>query len=283
MAVWLTSDPHHGAPSPLPSDPHGTVSSMMNVAKLLEGTPEAAYWVGFIFADGTTTGSRLRTVVAPRDAAHVERLAGFLGVKVGWDARGNAGFGYMGPEVTAFRDRFGLVDDKTHNPPRSLPYTDEELLRAFAVGLIDGDGNVKVLAGRRYCQVRTVSHLSWEPFYTMLSDRLQLGRVGRRGNGTGRIYTNWAITKHADVAKLAIWITASGIPAMNRKWSKVDLDYKPRALNDPELHQIVASMYEAGASQRAIADATGLSVVAVNGRAARYRKERDHGSLAHVG
>lgn len=50
--------------------------------KLLENSPEAYYWLGFLFADGHFTQSnRLVLSVSIKDKVHLERFIKFIGIQ----------------------------------------------------------------------------------------------------------------------------------------------------------------------------------------------------------
>ena len=102
-----------------------------------------SYWAGFLAADGNVRGHRLSLGLAPKDGAHVERLRDALRYtgKVSWGSK------VVGMQVTCLdmvedlRKNFSITERKslTLKPP---PITGDDLIRAFIVGVIDGDGSI---------------------------------------------------------------------------------------------------------------------------------------------
>ena len=50
-------------------------------------TPEAAYWVGFLMADGSIVGRSVGIALALKDAGHLELFRAFMGSKVATQLR----------------------------------------------------------------------------------------------------------------------------------------------------------------------------------------------------
>lgn len=107
---------------------------------------EAAYWLGFIAADGNVSNGRLRIGLSTRDADHVRKLSKWLAP----DMPLYTGTNNLGRPVTSFEigskylaqtlSTYGIVPRKTyvmmHLPP--VPHT---FMRHLLRGYIDADGS----------------------------------------------------------------------------------------------------------------------------------------------
>ena len=128
-------------------------------------TPDAAYWLGFIFTDGTVGESRtpkaqpeIAVVLQKRDREHLVKLRDFLGsehaitpitpaaVKI------NPGMG-TGAWRYSFRSR--QIAGRILSLGRYGPAVDPELAasRDFWRGVIDGDGSIGISVGIPWCSV----------------------------------------------------------------------------------------------------------------------------------
>src|SRR3990172_2080360 len=112
-------------------------------------TPAAAYWAGFLFADGSVDRSRrsITLRLAARDGAHVARFRDFLGsshsitVVEGWRQRGTDGhqLSIRSPSLVARLSNAGMT---AGCPRRACP--DLAASRDFWRGVVDGDGHVAI-------------------------------------------------------------------------------------------------------------------------------------------
>lgn len=216
------------------------LSPQGSLAPLLEYTPEASYWMGFLMADGCLTQNRLKVALAAIDTEHLQTFASFLGpnVNITLSVR-------QSPTVTRhiaslslqdsansplLKSRFDWHDRKTYNPPTWLPYEDITLLRAWLVGFIDGDGTIGLQSGRKSATLRTVSHLSWIEFLTDLAETLEFGKVSQRRGGetSSKWYAQLATYRHHEICDLKRFAQTHHLPILSRKWDKVDLDLPVR-------------------------------------------------------
>lgn len=108
-----------------------------------------AYWLGFLWADGTIQPSRGALIVslATKDAEHLERLRRSLRI-------GNRVYAYRygaltfvrvvwtSPEMVADLARHGLSTPR--DPTHGLPEIPTEWIGAFVRGYFDGDGTVGI-------------------------------------------------------------------------------------------------------------------------------------------
>jgi hypothetical protein len=110
--------------------------------------PNAAYWVGFLMADGCVYGRRLSVCLAARDGEHVEKLRSFLGSTAPISARDNGGNGRT-LAISSWRlvtalARYGVVPRKSLTA-KVLGLEDD---RDFWRGAVDGDGSVAIYTRR---------------------------------------------------------------------------------------------------------------------------------------
>lgn len=236
-----------------PATPQGSLE------RLLEESPTAAYWIGFLMADGHFSDRRLAVKVSVSDIEHVRSLAAWLGpnFRVKVERRGTiASLACQQPAtVAALRERFDISSRKTYEPPRALPYASEELLTAWLIGLIDGDGTVRLQTGRRGAIASLVAHASWGPLLQLVSARLGLGRVGARRGGEKNLSTYAALTisAHPQMVALKVFAGTQRLPVLQRKWEKVDESFVPRTVRAARARALVM----AGGTARKLVDQLG--------------------------
>ena len=115
-------------------------------------TEEAAYWVGFLLADGTVSGATVKLGLAPIDRGHVERFRDFLGSghKLQFEppkpaalpgSTGLVSLAFNSPQVRDDLARYGVSEKKslTANPTGGV-----ENMPSMWRGLVDGDGWVSI-------------------------------------------------------------------------------------------------------------------------------------------
>jgi endogenous inhibitor of DNA gyrase (YacG/DUF329 family) len=112
---------------------------------------EAAYWLGFIAADGSVSSGRLRIGLSSRDAGHVKKLAAWLAPTMPIYASTNN----QGKPVTSFEigskylvealNAYGIVPRKTYVMTR-LPTVPHSLMKHFLRGYVDADGSFSIRA-----------------------------------------------------------------------------------------------------------------------------------------
>lgn len=224
-----------------PAAPQGSLK------RLLEQTPIAAYWIGFLMADGHFSERRLAVKVSVLDVDHVRSLADWLGpgFRVKTERGGTiASLSCQQPTtVRALRERFDISPRKTYDPPSRLPYEDTALLTAWLIGLIDGDGTIRVPYGRRGAMASVVAHLAWQPLLMQVRDTLSLGTVGTRAGGVknARVYASLSISAHSELAELKTFASRHRLPVLERKWVKVDEAFETRTVRARRARELVAA------------------------------------------
>lgn len=195
----------------------------------MDGTPVAAYWLGFIFADGCFFGNRLQIALSSKDLGHLERLRDWIGYgRVSTEREGRVcRYAVLdSATVPALRARFDLKPRKTENPPSRVPFEDNELLMCWLTGFIDGDGHIRRQTGRQTAILNIVGHQAWKPFFVELSEKLDMGWVYERtGSGYSdpdRAYAVFGVAKHNDLVALKRAAIKNNLPFLERKWGVVD-------------------------------------------------------------
>ena len=114
-----------------------------------ELTPDAAYWIGFLFADGSVVGRGESAVVQTRlsecDREHLVKLRSFLGSthKIGAAPAGNYG-GYRSRPSVRLSVPAGRLARRLLSLGRYEGPIDSTLIRSrdFWRGVVDGDGSL---------------------------------------------------------------------------------------------------------------------------------------------
>lgn len=114
-------------------------------------TEEAAYWLGFIAADGNVSNGRLRIGLSTKDADHIRKFSKWLAP----DMPIYTGINNLGRPVTTFDmgskylveelGKYGIVPRKTY-VMKHLPSIPHAFMRHFLRGYIDADGYFSIVA-----------------------------------------------------------------------------------------------------------------------------------------
>lgn len=238
--------------------------------KLLSFDDEtAAYWLGFLIADGHFSEKRLQITLSSKDSEHLKKFIDWLGhPRPLKEYDGKAAWAIQEPEnMKTLRETFGIESRKTYFPLMGLPYPDEVLNLCFMIGLIDGDGAInKQSGGRGASCVRVKMHSAWETWLRLLATTTKYGTVSIEGLG----YVVWGIYKHSDVVELKTFAQKNQLPILSRKWDRVDTDYVTRGMQAPAVREMIL----AGERNSDIACALGVSPASVATMRYRMKKER---------
>jgi hypothetical protein len=199
-----------------------------NLSKLLEGTHEAAYWLGFIMADGSFSGNRLGIGLHPKDSTHLESFKSWAEITspiLLHDQGRYVKISIMdSTNVPKLRELYDIQPRKTYNPPKKLPFQSPELNKSFLVGLIDGDGYITRQTGRDVSAILIVGHLSWLSFFQKLSESTGFGKTRTRPGSVDSTGTFAALNSHVHGNNVTLKLHAikHDLPYLSRKWSLVD-------------------------------------------------------------
>ena len=189
--------------------------------RLLDNSPEAYYWAGFLMADGTVVGGkRVALELGRKDRGHVRKFARFIGGSLDRNNRMTAQHASI---VPTFAKKFGFRRDKTRNPPKRWPRGDQDLRFAFAVGFVDGDGSISRQSGRRDYFLRVKCHASWR---TILG-KMRAELTGEEGEATitSLGYANFSICNSVTLKEIKKRALMLRLPLLKRKWSVVDMTF----------------------------------------------------------
>ena len=218
---------------------------------LLSDSPEALYWLGFLFADGHFGNSdRIHLKLAVKDAAHVEKFADFVSCKNIHliDRKHPAvGVAFQDKNVVAkIKHRFKISSTKTYNPPDTSCLTCEQLA-ILLIGFIDGDGSILNridggFSGGIKC------HSSWLPtfrdWYRVLTEANILDEGSQPRINAG--YVQWYQCAE-QLRQLKSVAMEHKLPVLSRKWNLVvDAKRKPLLTNEQieEIRNSTAKMSE---------------------------------------
>lgn len=196
-----------------------------NCSNLLDGSPESFYWLGFLLADGHfSKNTRIKISIGRKDRDHLEKLALFLNTSIK-DTESKLGDKHYeqcslsimhGEVVRHVTDRYKIQPNKTKNPP-NLDSMDDISIFACSIGFLDGDGSIGFQSGRSDCIVRIKCHSSWS---SVLKKMYPCFSHGITSDGYARCsLSNSVVIK--DIKRRCIEL---GLPVLNRKWDKVDLE-----------------------------------------------------------
>jgi hypothetical protein len=226
--------------------------------KLLDGSIQSLYWIGFIFADGhISQNNRLKITLSIKDLTHLEQFANYVNSKV-WITR----FGKYDKCTVSIKDidnikllkeSYDIHHRKTYNPPSSIIFdklTNEQKL-ALIIGFIDGDGSIRKLSRTSSPYNITIkNHASWLSIHTQFSNFLKEyfdveSSMNPKLMNSGYSQIN---ISHSDIVYgIKTFIDENSIPVLSRKWGIISTRL-PRQRNRLSLSQIaeVRTLYNKG-------------------------------------
>lgn len=208
--------------------------------KLLDGSLESCYWIGFILADGWLTEkftdrklSTFGITLSDKDKEHVIHLGKYLNVPVNVYSRTtkfSKSFNYYNitvndnVNVPLIRTTFCIQNNKTTNPPKMSAYdlTDSQMM-ALISGYIDGDGSIAIRSNNRKIISIQCSH-TWNDNLMFIIDTLSnffkvntKNKVSINRRGHASIY----IGNQTIVNGIRQFGLDNSLPLLKRKWSLI--------------------------------------------------------------
>ena len=195
-----------------------------NISKLINGTNESYYWLGFIMADGHfSKANRICINLCKKDLAHLKKFANFV------EYTGDL----IKPSITIsynkikdeLYDKFRISNNKTYEPCL-LDKLSGEAFFSFIIGFMDGDGTINK-KGNLY----VVSHKNWfdniDSMLRFLTNKYfcSINKSGLVVGGISNIETMKSIK--TKILKLEL-------PILNRKWDRVNFN----KLSKSEKHEL---------------------------------------------
>lgn len=201
-----------------------------HIEKLLEDTPEAYYWIGFLLADGHfSRDEKISLELAVVDAVHVERYAKFIGSNVSARKKdGKYRTATMNKSICAMiKTKFDIHPRKTYCPPDMHRYSFSlDLWFSLICGYLDGDGCIKANTGSPTGQAISFHvHSSWLGVLNVMQDKLEAIFGIRSGVATidKRGYASLTMCKQQLFIEMKKRAMALKLPLLERKWNKIDV------------------------------------------------------------
>lgn len=238
-----------------------------------ELTSDAAYWIGFIFADGSIIGrgkpARVQVRLSERDREHLVKLRRFLGSNHAIRAApaGNYG-GYRSRPSVVFSVSSAQLARRLESLGRYEGPIDSTLVRSrdFWRGVVDGDGSLGILASGYAYFGLVGSHRLLEAFMDFLQSNglgarmtirpdKTIFQVATAGHTAERVIS--FLYEHATVALDRKAASAARIAAARKARIGAQIDmHRSRMAR-------IAKWYRAGASLKSIGSRLGVSDVTI--------------------
>ena len=243
-----------------------------NLSNLLDGTPEAFYWIGLLWADGCISGNTVKLSLT--DEILVRKYADFINytgapkLTVPKNKNWSAVFTVATADnrvAPALINDFGLKPRKTYNPPDIPSHLSNDQLDALIAGFIDGDGSI---FGRSPISqtLRIPNHKTWRPMLGFFQNRIY-SIAGQENTSNITLnkkgYAEMKINSYLVVRSLKERFLDLNLPILDRKWDLINLKDIPfQKVVEIKKSQVV-SLLSFGCKEREISDVTGISSVRV--------------------
>lgn len=225
--------------------------------RLLDGSYESFYWLGFLMADGHFSNkNRLKIIIAEKDKDHLEKLQKFLNVeRVSLtEINGNKYLGFSAMDtyvISTLKAKYSIASSKTLNPCDISSLSGDQLF-CLSIGFIDGDGCIDIQHKRVHAKLRIKCHSSWIDNLQYMYPESKIA-INKQGYASASISDT---TKLAELKQKAIDLN---LPIMKRKWDIIDLAFKSKQQRTKNNMPIIVEMLELGYSQTYIGGLLGYS------------------------
>lgn len=237
------------------------------IEKLLEDTPEAYYWIGYLLADGHfNNNNRIKFTQNNEDKPSVERFKNFIestyDVKYTnkSDSIDSASFSIMNVDIIPkIIDKFDIKSSKTYCPPNLKIFEDMDidLLAYLFIGFVDGDGRIANLYNRPDFQLSIKVHSSWLNVLKIFETRL-FGVDGHtKINKEGYALFTLGDSQILKEFKKKYILNIDFEP-LRRKWDIINLDYVGKPEQSKINFQKIKELYEEGYSAKDISEKLSL-------------------------
>ncbi|MGO8949289.1 MAG: LAGLIDADG family homing endonuclease [Ktedonobacterales bacterium] len=182
---------------------------------------EAAYWLGFIAADGNVSNGRLRIGLSTKDADHLRKLAAWLSP----DRPFYTGMNNLGRPVSTLEigsqhlvetlATYGIVARKTY-VMKCLPTVAPLLMRHFLRGYVDADGyiSLRIKGGARFGVVSFNREIV-EEIQNWLMQELGVSRISLVHSGVAWHYRQYGSEQ---VRKIVSYLYNEAMVYLDRKY-----------------------------------------------------------------
>jgi len=153
-------------------------------------SPETAYWLGFLMADGGVSRNCLSLNLGGKDKEHLKKFQGFLGSNHNIYYRPkkektNESYGITVCSKKLITDlsQYGIISQKTGKEQiKNIPH---EFIRDWILGFFDGDGSISLVKGSPVFSLASSSIGLLEHIQRILMEqcdlnRTKLGKVGQQ-------------------------------------------------------------------------------------------------------
>ena len=201
-----------------------------NVGRLLDGSLQSYYWLGFILADGSfdRKQQRLKVGLGEEDQNHLKVFVEYLGKE--FTSKYSASF-MDSKIVPVIAEKLGLdkTTPKTYCQPDVSAYlklNDHEFLALF-VGFVDGDGSIQYQTSRETVKVTIKLHATWLDLLEYMVQRVF--SIFKREYQSEAIVDNRGFAKVSFanfklIREIKEFIISNNIVVLDRKWNKINLE-----------------------------------------------------------
>ena len=212
------------------------------ISNLLQETPEAYYWVGFLMADGHFSDRQIRLAISAQDIEHLKKYKAFI------NSTNRISFVYENYVrihscdsfvVSHLKSKFAITSNKTYEPCDIQSIQNKELLFSLIIGFIDGDG---CICKNIHCDAHSISvvgHANWHANHQYMQDFLYnyFGETNETKGARIREVmaslpqnpekkgpykrSDFSLHKKALLAKIKAHAQKLSLPIMERKWGKI--------------------------------------------------------------
>jgi ferredoxin-thioredoxin reductase catalytic subunit len=244
-----------------------------DLSSLLEETPEAYYWVGFLLADGHFENGRVNFHLALKDSDQVKKFANFIKWSGKFYDRVELGIGFAAKHTEVVEElckKFDIKQNKTYNPPKTILNHDKELLKYLLIGFIDGDGNIDNQYKRKDCFIRIKVHKSWDGILKEFCELVGYDTKHVRFNKQG--YCELYFSDSNIVTELKK--KSNTLPVLSRKWKKIDENYVSRYNTSKVLKEKIIKMLNKNMRNKDISSELGVSASYISNINKKYVKSK---------
>ena len=237
-----------------------------DLSPLLDETPEAYYWVGFLLADGHFENGRIKFYLGIKDKDQIKKFANFIK----WNGKIGSGISVKHTEIVEeLCKKFDIKHNKTYEPPKTVLNHNKELLKYLVIGFIDGDGNIEKKYKRKGCFIRIKIHASWENILKEFCEIIEYDSTHVKINKQG--YAILYISNSATVIKLKK--ESIKIPVLKRKWNKIDENFVSRCISSKILKEKIIKMLNNNVRNKDISNELKISESYVSNIKNKYVKK----------
>lgn len=229
-----------------------------DLSKLLEETPEAYYWIGFLLADGHFQDGRVHFHLALKDSEQVKNFANFIKWRGNFEDRGELGIGVAAKHTEVIEElckKFDIKQNKTYNPPKTILNHNKELLKYLLIGFIDGDGNIENQYKRKDCFIRIKVYKSWNKILKEFCELV--GYDTKHVKLNKQDYCELCFSDSKIITELKK--KSNILPVLERKWGKVDENYTSRYSTSKILKEKIINMLNDGVKNKDICNELKIS------------------------